>query len=109
MTAYWGNRGTLDIHSFLTMAVVGGDWSTTRSGRYTSGRNSWYPLDSWLGGPPYPVWTFWRREKFDPSAGIRTPDCLGEGIITGQCFVFEINLKFYIFLTFHREFFQFTE
>jgi hypothetical protein len=39
------------IHVFLTSALVRGEWSVSRSGRFTSGENPRYSLDRNLGGP----------------------------------------------------------
>jgi hypothetical protein len=42
--------GGLDvwIHIFLTSALVGGQWSTSRPGRFTSGERA--PGTHWTGG-----------------------------------------------------------
>jgi hypothetical protein len=50
MKTYWGWRYS-STHS-LTSALDGGEWSTSRPGRFTPReRAPWYPLDSRLGGP----------------------------------------------------------
>jgi hypothetical protein len=36
------------IHIFLTSALVGGDWSASRPGRFTSGERG--PGTHWIGG-----------------------------------------------------------
>ena len=41
----------LVLHSFLTSALDGGDWWTSRPGRCTPGKESRYPLNRTLGGP----------------------------------------------------------
>jgi len=42
----------VQIHTFLTLALAGGEWSASCSGGLTSGkRTPPYPLDRWLGGP----------------------------------------------------------
>jgi hypothetical protein len=42
--------GGLDvyIHNFLTSALVGGEWSASRPGRFTSGERT--PGTHWIGG-----------------------------------------------------------
>jgi hypothetical protein len=69
MKAYWGVR--VYIHDFLTSALVGGEWSTSRLGRFTPGERA--PSSHWIGGwwAPEPVWTLWSRE-ISYNAGIRT-------------------------------------
>ena len=44
-----GNRGSSTLS--LTSALDGGGWLTPRPGRYTSGKESRYPMYSSLGGP----------------------------------------------------------
>jgi hypothetical protein len=41
----------VQIHVFLTSALVGGEWSDSRPGRFTPGKSPRYPLDRRLGGP----------------------------------------------------------
>ena len=59
----------VQLHSSLTSALDTGKWSTSRSGRFTPGRESWYQLNK---RPPERVWTI--LEKIKIPAGIRTPD-----------------------------------
>jgi hypothetical protein len=41
----------VQIHIFLTSALAGGEWSASRTGRFTpGGKSPRYPLDR-LGGP----------------------------------------------------------
>jgi hypothetical protein len=50
MKAYGGVD--VQIHIFLTSALIGGKWSASRIGRFTPRGNSpRYPLDRRLGGP----------------------------------------------------------
>jgi hypothetical protein len=35
----------------LIWVLDGSEWSTTRSGQFTSGKETWYPLDRRLVGP----------------------------------------------------------
>jgi hypothetical protein len=49
MTAY-GGMDVL-IHIFLTLVLVGGDWSASRPDRFTPGKSCRYPFDRKLGGP----------------------------------------------------------
>jgi hypothetical protein len=46
--------GGVDYSSthFLPSALDGGEWSASRTGRFTpQGKSPWYPLDRSLGGP----------------------------------------------------------
>jgi hypothetical protein len=50
MKAYGG--ADVEIHIFLTSALVGDEWSASRTCCFTPGGTSpWYPLDRRLGGP----------------------------------------------------------
>ena len=47
-------------YSFIlswTSALSGSGWLTPRPGRFTPGKETRYPLNRRLGGPPGPVWT----------------------------------------------------
>jgi hypothetical protein len=46
MKAYGGVD--VEIHIFLTSALVGGEWSASRLGRFTSGDRA--PGTHWIGG-----------------------------------------------------------
>jgi hypothetical protein len=46
MNAYWGNGGKL--HAFLTSEPDGGEWSASRSGRFTPRER--VPGTHWIGG-----------------------------------------------------------
>jgi hypothetical protein len=46
MKAYGGVD--VEIHIFLTSALVGGEWSASRTGRFTSGERA--PSIRWIGG-----------------------------------------------------------
>jgi hypothetical protein len=61
------------IHVFLTSALVGGEWSASRPGRFTpQGKNLRYPLDRRLGGPQN--WSGRRgEEKILGPTGTQTP------------------------------------
>jgi hypothetical protein len=61
------------IHTFLTSALVAGEWSASRPGRFTPGGNSpRYPLDRRLGGPQS-QYGLHGKEKFLDPTGTRTP------------------------------------
>jgi hypothetical protein len=49
MKAYWGAK--VYLHSFLTSAVDGIDWSASRPGRLSPGKGPTFPLVRRLGGP----------------------------------------------------------
>ena len=48
-----GNTAGVDIwiHSFLTLAQDGGEWSTLRPARFNPYKQHWYTLNRRLGGP----------------------------------------------------------
>ena len=46
------------LHVFLTSALVGGWWSTTRSGRSASGDQKPVATEKEAGWVPQPVWAF---------------------------------------------------
>jgi hypothetical protein len=68
MKAYCGVA--VQIHVFLTSALVGGEWSASRPGRFTPGVIA--PGIHWIGGgwTSVSVWT--RKKKIDTS-GTQTP------------------------------------
>jgi hypothetical protein len=49
MNAYGGVD--VQIHIFLTLALVGGEWSASPLPLYPLGKNPQYPLDRRFGGP----------------------------------------------------------
>jgi hypothetical protein len=44
-------RTEMKLYSFFTTALNGSEWSTSRPGRFTCGKEPQYPLCSRLGGP----------------------------------------------------------
>jgi hypothetical protein len=58
MKAYGGID--VQIHTFLTSALVGGKWSASRSDYLTPQQRA--PVTHWIE----PVWTTWRGENFYP-------------------------------------------
>jgi hypothetical protein len=50
MEAYWGVE--VQPHTFLTSPLDEGEWSASRSSRFTRRERAlWYPMDRRLGGP----------------------------------------------------------
>jgi hypothetical protein len=50
MKAYWGSGGI--VQYILELGTEGGEWSASRTGRFTPGKRALgYPLDRRLGGP----------------------------------------------------------
>jgi hypothetical protein len=55
------------LHVFLTLALVGGEWSASGPGRFSPrGKRPQYPMDRRLGMPQKPVSMMWRRENSWP-------------------------------------------
>jgi hypothetical protein len=52
------------IHIFLTSALDGGDWSASRSDRFTPGEKAPVHIGHKAGWAPEPVWTTLRRENY---------------------------------------------
>jgi len=75
ITGHEGPEGEyIYIYSYtlsLTSALNGGGWSTTRPGRFTSGKETRYPLYRRLDGPQG---RSGRTRKISPPIGIRSPD-----------------------------------
>ena len=60
----------VELRTFLTWALDGGQWSTSRSGRFIPSKQAPYPLNGWMCGP---------QNGFGPSGeqvsdGIRNTD-----------------------------------
>jgi hypothetical protein len=52
----------VQVRSFLTAALAGGEWSTSQTARLTHGKEQRYPLNKSLGGPQTQSGLhFWRR------------------------------------------------
>ena len=50
----------VQLHSFLSSAVNGYEWSTSRPDRFTPGKEHRGPLNKWLDGPAKKFWTVWK-------------------------------------------------
>jgi hypothetical protein len=53
----------VQIHVSLTSALAGGEWSASRPGRFTPGKEPPVPIGKEAGWAPEPVWTLWRSEN----------------------------------------------
>jgi hypothetical protein len=58
--------------SFMTSALDIGEWSASRTGRFTTGEDSRYPLDGRLGGPQNRSGCYGEEKNIAP-AGNSTP------------------------------------
>jgi hypothetical protein len=58
--------------TFLTSALVGGEWSVSRPFRFTPGKEPRYPFYRRLGGPQSRSGRYGELKIFDPT-GTRTP------------------------------------
>jgi hypothetical protein len=56
----------VQIHVFLTSAQVGGEWSASRPGRFTPGKEPPVLIGQEAGWAPGPVWMTWRGENLSP-------------------------------------------
>jgi hypothetical protein len=70
MKAYGGVD--VEIHIFLTSALVGGEWSASRPGRFTPGERA--PGTHWIGGWVGPSAGLDDVEKIPDPTGTQTPD-----------------------------------
>jgi hypothetical protein len=70
MKAYGGVD--VQIHIFLTSALVEGEWSASRPGRFTPEKSPRYPLYRRLGGPQSRSGQHGEVKILD-STGTRTP------------------------------------
>jgi hypothetical protein len=57
----WRSGGL--VPSFLTSALDGGEWLTSRPGYPNPGTSPPEPIGWDTGWSPEPVWTLWNREK----------------------------------------------
>jgi hypothetical protein len=64
----------VEIHVFLTSALVGGEWSASRSGSFTTGEGTSGP--HWIGGWVSP------RAGLD-TTGTRTPNSVVQQVTIG--------------------------
>jgi hypothetical protein len=67
----WGNGALLS--PFLTSILDGGEWSDSRPGRFTPGKQPPVPIVQEAGWASEPVWTLWRREQSLSPTRIQTP------------------------------------
>jgi len=56
----------VQLHSFSTFTVGGGEWSNPRPASFGSGKESQYLVNRRPGGPPNRSGWFWRRKYFCP-------------------------------------------
>jgi hypothetical protein len=69
MKAYGGVG--VSIHTFLTSALAGGDWSALHPGGFTPGERPPYPLDRRVDGPQSRSGRRGEEKSLDPT-GTRT-------------------------------------
>jgi hypothetical protein len=64
----------VQLQSFLTSAIDGGEWSASRTSRFTPrGKNPLYPLDRKLGGPQSRSGHGGEEKDFQPLPGLEPP------------------------------------
>jgi len=56
----------VSLRAFLTSAVDGGQWSASRTGRFTYGKEPPVPIAQEAGWGPEPVWTGGREKESLP-------------------------------------------
>lgn len=66
--------GTVDVygHSFSTLELLEGEWSTSSSGFFIPRKRPWCPLNRRLNGSPFRSGRFWRGGNH--LTGIRNPN-----------------------------------
>jgi hypothetical protein len=73
MKTYWGVE--VQLHTFLTSVLDGGEWSNSRPGRFIPGRkNPRYLLDRRLGGPQSWCGRSGEEKNSQPPPGIKPPN-----------------------------------
>jgi len=65
------NGVEVDIPSFLTSALEGGEWSASRSGRLTYEQQLTTPAAYEVVWAPGSVWTSWKRQRPFPLSGLK--------------------------------------
>jgi len=66
------NKGVeVEIPSFLTSALEGGEWSSSRSGRLTYDQQLIAPAAYDVVWAPGSVWTPWKRQRPFPLSGLK--------------------------------------
>jgi hypothetical protein len=75
MTCHWRYKGREEVrlYSLLTSALERNEWLTPRLGRFTPGKQPWYPLYRRLGELQGPVWVGSERKTLT-STRFRNPD-----------------------------------
>jgi hypothetical protein len=58
----------VQLHSFLTSALDGSEWSASQPGRFPPGKSPTLPIGYGTGWAIEPVWTRWQRKKFPTHA-----------------------------------------
>jgi len=58
-----------ELHAFLTLTLDESEWSASRPGRFTQGKEPPVSIAEEAGCSPEPVWTRWRGEKIPAPAG----------------------------------------
>jgi hypothetical protein len=72
MKAYGGVH--IQIQIFLTSALLGGEWSASRPGRFTAGKEPPVPTGEEVGWTSEPAWTTWRKVLTLPGLELRPLD-----------------------------------
>jgi hypothetical protein len=66
-------RTYVQVETFLTSALDGGQWSASRPAALAPRREAPVPIGMEAGWAPDPVWTLWSREESLIPAGNQTP------------------------------------
>jgi hypothetical protein len=62
----------VQIHTFTTLALYGGECSASRPYQYPHGENRTVATNKWAVWATGPFWSFRRRKKYFAHAGNRT-------------------------------------
>ena len=63
----------VQLYSFLTSTLDGGEFSASRPGHSTPRKRAPYPLNRRRVGTPEPVWRFWRRDEITCPCQVSNP------------------------------------